>query len=147
MSSSSSLQSENGPARIRLTSRHSVQTLDGEGFRLQVVATEAVGLKDNAIFVYQLVPPTLAPVKATTGEFVGVARSYMMAEYGVGLPELGPFPAFYRETAVDLVMANFHDIDKAYESIVDTTQRLLNTVDRLDRLTDPEVIDLAADRG
>ena len=89
----------------------------GEGFRLRIVASDAVDMP-AAIFLHQktLVDPYQSG-GTVQDEFVCICSPFDLTIYPENEPATGQFPAFFRKSVVDIILPSMDTAADAWNAI------------------------------
>lgn len=110
----------------------------GDTFRIKIYAENAEGLP-NEIFLFEktLVDPE---TETTADHFVTVCSPYDLTIYAANAPTEGQFPAFFRKSSIDVLVANSAMAEHVWTSVRGAVDELIAAMDRLDVLVEVETV-------
>ncbi len=131
---------------IQLTLETPVRTFiasRGDVLRMRITASEAVGLDEN-IFLHQKSLRN-AYTGAVIDDYVHVASPFDLSIYPIGEPSPTQQPPFFLKNVVDIIVDNTATLADAWAVIQEAVQGLLDSMGRLEELTDHEVVTITSE--
>ena len=112
---------------LALQTQSNVPAVGGKGFRMRIDASQAAGIRDDAVFLYYqgALNPSTGLVSSC---FAGVCTWPDLENYDQAEPTAGSSPKYFRLPYVDVVVDDENVADSAWQLISSDVQALLDSI-------------------